>query len=103
MDAVIRRRLAHISTEELLLVPIVIAIAIAVLAQPNAITRLFESPYATPAPGEAPAERFLREREENPVPTATPVTAPAPAPRPQIVTVPHERVPLRIITAPMGR
>lgn len=110
MDAMIRRRLARMSPEELILIPIAIVIVIALLAQPTAITRLFESPYATPAPGEAPAERFLREREANPLPTASPASGPIPGPR--IQTAPAssprtivltERVPLRILTAPSGR
>jgi hypothetical protein len=96
MDAMIRRRLAHISPEELILVPIVIVILIAVLAQPSSITRLFESPYATPAPGEAPAERFLREREENPVPTATPASAPVE--RIQLGSTPLQFVPASVFS-----
>jgi len=104
---VIRRRLSHIAPEELVLIPIVIGIVIVVLAQPSAITRLFESPYATPVPGDSPAERFLRERELDPVPTASPATAPIPGPRIQTapastqrVIVVNERAPLRILTAP---
>lgn len=97
----IRRRLARMSPEELILIPIAIVIVIALLAQPTAITRLFESPYATPAPGEAPAERFLREREANPLPTATPVTV-SPAPGQRIVVTTGRPHPL-IVPLPAGR
>lgn len=75
MDRVIRRALAHVAPEELLLIPVVILVIVAVLAQPTAITRLFEGPYATPIPGDSPADIILRER--TPAPAPSPVTMPA--------------------------
>lgn len=59
------------SPEELLLIPLVIILAIAILAQPSSITRLFETPFATPVPGDSPADEVLNER--------TPAPAPSPA------------------------
>jgi len=74
MGGVIRRVLSHVSPEELLLIPAVIIVAIAILAQPTAITRLFETPYATPIPGDSPADLILGDRSPTPAPTPSPVT-----------------------------
>lgn len=111
----IRRRLANISPEELVLIPIAIVVLLAILAQPTAITRLFESPYATPAPGEAPAERLLREGAPSPTPSPTvqpaPTRAAVPTPgarivvstgRPLIIPIPPE-VPREVAPAEEGR
>jgi hypothetical protein len=73
MVGMIRRLLAHVAPEELLLIPVVIVVIIAVLAQPTAITRLFEGPYATPIPGDSPADLILGG-ERTPVPAPSPVT-----------------------------
>ena len=71
-DRVIRRRLRSISPEELVLIPVVVVLALVLLWQPTAITRLFDSPYATPAPGVSPADQILRDR--TPAPAPPPVT-----------------------------
>lgn len=78
MSEVIRRALAHRSPEELLLIPVVILIGLAILAQPTAITRLFETPFATPIPGDSPADVILNDRTRTPTPS--PVTAPRAGP-----------------------
>ena len=75
MSEVIRKALAHRSPEELLLIPVVLLIGLAILAQPTAITRLFDTPYATPIPGDSPADRILADR--TPTPERSPVTAPS--------------------------
>lgn len=62
MGTVIRRVLAHVSPEELLLIPLVILVVLGVILQPAAITRLFETPYATPIPGDSPADEVLNDR-----------------------------------------
>lgn len=80
MEVVIRRALAHVSPEELLLIPVVIIVAVAIFAQPTAITRLFESPFATPVPGDSPADVILGDRARTPAPAPSPVTAPVPSP-----------------------
>jgi hypothetical protein len=49
-------------------------VALAILAQPTAITRLFETPFATPIPGDSPADVFMNGR--TPTPAPSPVTAP---------------------------
>lgn len=74
MGAVIRRALAHVAPEELLLIPVVIIVALAILAQPTSITRLFETPYATPIPGDSPADLILGDRARTPAPAPSPVT-----------------------------
>lgn len=73
MSEVIRKALAHRSPEELLLIPVVLLIGLAILAQPTSITRLFESPFATPIPGDSPAEVFMNGRS-TPAPAPSPVT-----------------------------
>lgn len=72
MNEVIRKALAHRSPEELLLIPVVLLIGLAILAQPTAITRLFDSPFATPIPGDSPADVFMQGR--TPAPAPSPVT-----------------------------
>jgi len=72
MSRVIRRALAHRSPEELLLIPVVLLIGLAILAQPTAITRLFDTPFATPIPGDSPADVFMKGR--TPAPAPSPVT-----------------------------
>ena len=72
MSLVIRRALAHRSPEELLLIPVVLLIGLAILAQPTAITRLFDTPFATPIPGDSPADVFMKGR--TPAPAPSPVT-----------------------------
>lgn len=72
MSEVIRRALAHRSPEELLLIPVVLLIGLAILAQPTAITRLFDSPFATPIPGDSPADVFMQGK--TPAPAPSPVT-----------------------------
>lgn len=72
MSEVIRRALARRSPEELLLIPVVLLIGLAILAQPTSITRLFDSPYATPIPGDSPADVILNDRSPSPAPS--PVT-----------------------------
>ena len=72
MSLVIRRALAHRSPEELLLIPVVLLIGLAILAQPTAITRLFDTPFATPIPGDSPADVFMQGR--TPAPAPSPVT-----------------------------
>src|SRR5688500_19378529 len=72
MAEAIRRALAHRSPEELLLIPVVLLIGLAILAQPTAITRLFDSPFATPIPGDSPADVFMQGR--TPAPAPSPVT-----------------------------
>lgn len=84
MGAVIRRLLAHASPEELLLVPVVIILGIVIFAQPAAITRLFDTPFATPIPGDSPADVIMNNR-----------TTPAPAPSP----VTRERGDLEVFAA----
>lgn len=69
MAEVIRRALAHRSPEELLLIPVVLLIGLAILAQPTAITRLFDSPFATPIPGDSPADVFMEGRTPAPAPS----------------------------------
>ncbi len=61
-DDVVRRIFAHVSPEELLLIPVLILAIIGAIAQPDAITRLFETPYATPSPGDSPADEGLQGR-----------------------------------------
>jgi hypothetical protein len=77
-------RLSHVAPEEILLVPVVLIAIVGVLLQPGAITRLFESPYATPAP-DAPGRSLLREPS-----LATPSVPPSPAPghRPDTILAP---------------
>ncbi len=77
MSEVIRRALARRSPEELLLIPVVLLIGLAILAQPTAITRLFDSPFATPIPGDSPADVFMNGR--TPTPAPSPVTREAEA------------------------
>ncbi len=72
MGGVIRRALAHVSPEELLLIPLVIIVALAILAQPTSITRLFDTPFATPIPGDSPADVFMSGR--TPTPAPSPIT-----------------------------
>lgn len=74
MAVMLRRLVSDRSPEELLLIPLVIIIGLAILAQPAAITRLFETPYATPIPGDSPADLILGDR--SPTPQPSPVTAP---------------------------
>jgi hypothetical protein len=76
MGAVIRRALAHIAPEELLLIPVVIIVALAIIAQPTSITRLFETPFATPIPGDSPADLILGDRSPTPAPAPSPATVP---------------------------
>jgi hypothetical protein len=61
-------RLAHLSPEEIagaFLLVLVLALA---LIRPAPITRLFDSPYATPAPGGGPARQIV------PAATASPAS-----------------------------
>lgn len=83
MSEVIRRALARRSPEELLLIPVVILIGLAILAQPTAITRLFETPFATPIPGDSPADVFMQNR--------TPAPAPSPVTRATLETLVYDR------------
>lgn len=84
MSEVIRRALAHRSPEELLLIPVVLLIGLAILAQPTAITRLFDSPFATPIPGDSPADVFMNDRR-------TPAPAPSPVTRATLETLVYDR------------
>lgn len=62
-------RLSRLAPEEIAAV-VLLAVVLGVAAlQPAAIGRLFESPYATPAPGGGPALEFLR-----PSPTPSPAS-----------------------------
>lgn len=69
MVAVIRRALANVSPEELLLIPVALLVLLGVILQPTAITRLFETPYATPIPGDSPADEVLNDRTPSPAPS----------------------------------
>ncbi len=63
------RRLSHLAPEEIAgLVLLVVVLAFAA-ARSAAITDLFDSPYATPAPGGGPARELVPER-----PGASPAT-----------------------------
>lgn len=88
MGPMIRRALAQRSPEELLLIPLVIIIGLAILAQPTAITRLFETPYATPIPGDSPADVIMNGR--TPAPSPSPVTAPRGGPMIVMATRPFD-------------
>jgi len=60
------RRLSHLAPEEIA-GAIILAILLAFLSlRPGAITRSFESPYATPAPGGGAGVQFLREPAPTP-------------------------------------
>ena len=64
------KRLSRAAPEEIAVaVVLVVVLALAAL-RPASIGRLFESPYATPAPSGGPALDLLR-----PSPTASPVSA----------------------------
>lgn len=106
MGQVIRRALAHVSPEELLLIPAVIIVALAILAQPTSITRLFETPFATPIPGDSPADVIMNGRTPTPAPSpvsvdefrleGTPVSAP------RVLTIPGTRAGLFSLQCPGG-
>jgi hypothetical protein len=82
---------------------ILLVLAIALVAvRPSAVTRLFESPYATPAPGGGPALQFLRSETPRPSPASdadttsetarvitSHVTRVAPAPIARLTPAPH--------------
>lgn len=82
----VKRRLAHVTPEELLLIPVIILVVVGLLTQPTAITRLFESPYATPIPGDSPADEVLDGRLPSPSPSPIGVELRIPADR--IVVMP---------------
>lgn len=60
----VRKQLSRLAPDELLLLPLAIVAVIGVLLHPGSITGLFESPYATPAVGQAPADVLLARREQ---------------------------------------
>lgn len=54
-------RLSHFAPEEIAGLALLVLVLAFAAMRPGAITRVFESPYATPAPGGGPARHLVPE------------------------------------------
>jgi hypothetical protein len=63
------RRLSRLAPEELAAAILLAVALLLVAADPQAVGRIFETPYATPAP-ESGAATFLRDTQGTPAPSA---------------------------------
>lgn len=69
------RRLSRLAPEEFAAAILLAVALLVVAADPHAVSRIFETPYATPAP-ESGAATFLRDTRSTPAPSARFATPP---------------------------